>query len=169
MEKFIHKNAIKCRSFKNYSAENSVADLHSGPWETVDTSLMVEEAWTSFRDTLINTADKHAPMRTKRVHSNALPWLTDKLRALIMQRNFCHQKALKSGSQNDWQVYRSLRNLVTSRIRQAKKHYHSNLIEENKNDSRKLRKAIKSAMSTHVCSSQVQSLMIDSEDITGPA
>lgn len=139
------------------------------PWETVDTSFTVEVAWTSFRDTLINTTDKHAPMRTRRVRSNALPWLMDELRALIMQRNFHHKKALKSGSESDWQVYWSLRNLVTSRIRQAKKHYYSNLIEENKNDSRKLWKAIKYAISTHVCSSQVQSLMIDGEDITDPA
>ena len=86
-----------------------------------------------------------------------------------MQRNYRHKKAQKSGSNNDWQVYRSLRNMVTSSIRQAKKCYYSNLIEENKNDSSKLWKTIKSVISTSVRSSQVESLVIDGEDITDPA
>ena len=41
---------IKCRSFKTYSAGNFVSDLHSAPWETVDTSFTVEEAWASLNN-----------------------------------------------------------------------------------------------------------------------
>ena len=154
---------------RRVTAGNFVSDLHSAPWETVDTSFTVEEAWASLNNTIINIADKHAPTRIKRVRANTLPWITDEIRALIIQRNFHHKKAQKSGSNNEWQVYRSFRNLVTSRIRRTKKHYYSNLIEVNKTDSSKLWKTIKSIISTNVCSSQVESLVIDGENITDPA
>ena len=56
-----------------------------------------------------------------------------------MQRNFHHKKAPKSGSSNEWNIYRSLRNEVSTCIRKAKETYYSNLIVENKSNSSKLR------------------------------
>ena len=47
--------------------------------------------------------------------------------------------------------------------------YYSNLMEEGKNVSRKLWKAIKSLTSTNVRTIQVQSLLIYGEDITDTA
>ena len=84
---------IKCRSYKNYSTPNFVRDLHSASWDLINTSLTVDEAWTTFKDTFITIADRHAPTRTRRVRSNTLPWMTDHIRSLITQRNFRHKKA----------------------------------------------------------------------------
>ena len=46
--------------------------------------------------------------------------------------------------------------------------YYTNLIEDNKNDCGKLWKAIKSVTSTNVTASQVESLIIDGEDVLEP-
>ena len=140
----------KCRSYKNYSAPNFVRDLHSASWDVINTSLTVDEAWTSFKDIFVTIADRHAPTRTRRVRSNTLPWMTDQIRALITQRNFHHKKAKKSGSSYDWQEYRSLRNRITVTIKETKRAYYSNLIQENKNHSSKLWSAIKSAIGSDV-------------------
>ena len=124
----------------NYlKTENFIADLHSTPWDGVDTSLTVNESWSCFKDTLVKISNKHAPTYTRRIRSNTLPWVTPQIRSLIVQRNFHHKKALKSGSDRDWSSYRDLRNRVTSSIREAKKLYYSKLIEENESDSSKLR------------------------------
>ena len=64
---------IKCRNYKNYSAPNFVSDLHSASWDVINTSLTVDEAWTSFKDIFVTIADRHAPTRTRRVRSNTLP------------------------------------------------------------------------------------------------
>ena len=109
---------IKCRSYKNYSTPNFVRDLYSASWDLIHTSLTVDEAWTTFKDTFITIADQHAPTRTRRVRSNTLPWMTDHIRSLITQRNFRHKKAQKTGSSYDWQEYRSLRNRITVTIKE---------------------------------------------------
>ena len=114
---------IKCRSYKNYSAPNFVRDLHSASWDVINTSLTVDEAWTSFKDIFVTIADRHAPTHTRRVRSNTLPWMTDQIRALITQRNFHHKKAQKTGSSYDWQEYRSLRNRITVTIKETKRAY----------------------------------------------
>ena len=90
------------------------------------------------------------------------------IRALITQRNFHHKKAQKTGSSYDWQEYRSLRNRITVTIKETKRAYYSNLIQENKNHSSKLWRAIKSAIGSAVKASQIQSNEIDGEDITDP-
>ena len=156
---------IKCRSYKNYSAPNFVRDLHSASWDVINTSLTVDEAWTSFKDIFVTIADRHAPTHTRRVRSNTLPWMTDHIRALITQRNFHHKKAQKTGSSYDWQEYRSVRNRITVTIKETKRAYYSNLIQENKNHSSKLWSAIKSAIGSNVKASQNQSLLIDGEGL----
>ena len=94
--------------------------------------------------------------------------MTAEIRSLIIQRNFHHKKAQKSGSSNEWHIYRTHRNSVTTRIREAKRHYYTNLIEDNENDCGKLWKAIKSVTSTNVTASQVESLIFDGEDVLEP-
>ena len=68
---------------------------------------------------------------TMRIRSSTLPWLNEDIRNLIKERNFNHKKAQKSGSCNDWATCRAIRNQVVSQIRDAKRNYYTNLIEEN--------------------------------------
>ena len=108
----------------NYSSQNFADDLHSASWENIDTSLTVSNAW-------MDIADKRAPFMTMRIRSSTLPWLNEDIRNLIKERNFNHKKAQKSGSCNDWATCSAIRNQVVSQIRDAKRNYYTNLIEEN--------------------------------------
>ena len=86
---------IQYRNFKHYSSENFVTDLNEASWEKADTSLTVDEAWIAFAETLNATADKHAPLATKRVRAESLPWLTCEIRELMRKRDFHHKRAQK--------------------------------------------------------------------------
>ena len=125
---------IQYRNFKRYSSENFAADLQEASWEKVDTSLTVDEAWTAFAETLHATADKHAPLATKRVRVK----------------------------------YKELRNKTTRLIGNAKQDYYSNLIEENKKDSSKLWKTLKSVIVIKSKMSTIESLETDSGVIQDP-
>lgn len=85
----------------------------------------------AFKRTFMDIADKRAPFMTMRIRSSTLPWLNEDIRNLIKERNFNHKKAQKSGSCIDWATYRAIRNQVVSQIRNAKRNYYTNLIEEN--------------------------------------
>ena len=149
---------IQYRNFKHYSSENFVTDLHEASWEKVDTSLTVDEAWIAFAETLNATADKHAP----------LPWLTCEIRELMRKRDFHHKRAQKQKSTEEWVKYKELRNKTTRFIRNAKQDYYSNLIEENKKNSSKLWKTLKSVIATKSKTSTIESLETDSGVIQEP-
>ena len=97
---------IRYRSFRTYSAEQFISDLHNISWDFIETSLTVEEAWVSFKKTLLSLIDKHDPMCLKRVRGNTLPWINYEIRTLMMQRNFRYKKAKNSGLINDWRAYK---------------------------------------------------------------
>ena len=159
---------IKCYNFKAYSTDKFVTDSHAASWDEVNTSLTADDASTSFKNTLISIADKHAPLQTKRVCRNTLPWVTDKIRSLMKQRNYHHKKAQKSGSSNEWHTYHTLKNLVIVRINEAKRRYYTNTIKENKADSAKLWKTLKTVISANVAASPIETITLEGSDITDP-
>ena len=159
---------IQYRNFKRYSSVNFVADLHEASWEKVDTSLTVDEAWNAFAETLNATADKHAPLATKRVRADSLLWLTCESRELMRKRDFHHKRAGKLNSTEEWVKYKELRNKTTRLIRNGKQDYYSNVIEENKKDSSKLWKTLKSVIATKPKISTIESLETNSGVIQEP-
>ena len=147
---------IVYRKFKNYSAEQFTSDLHTASWDAIEISLTVEEAWESFKTTLDDLMNKHAPVSMKRVRANTLPWLTEEIRTTMKERDYHHKKAQKSGSLNEWCTYRRLRNKTTALIRESKRTCYTNLITENKKDSNKLWKTLKSVISTDKKASNIR-------------
>ena len=77
----------------------------------------------------------HAPIKSKRIRGNALPWLHWEIIQLMRQRDRAHKIAKRSGSQNNWDVYKKLRNSVTEQIRSKKSEHFTSTIEENKGNS----------------------------------
>ena len=140
--------------------------MHEASWEKVYTSLTVDEAWNAFADTLNNaTANKHAPLATKRVLAESLPWLTCEIRELMRKRDFDHKRAQKQKSSDEWIKYKELRNKTTRLIRNAKQDYYSNLIEENKKKSSKSWKTLKSVICTKYKTSTIGSIETDGDVI----
>uniref|UniRef100_A0A1B6LTE5 Reverse transcriptase domain-containing protein n=2 Tax=Graphocephala atropunctata TaxID=36148 RepID=A0A1B6LTE5_9HEMI len=67
--------------------------------------------------TLFNT---HAPTIKKRVTKGPAPWLTDHIRLLQRQRDLAFRRAKRSKSEQDWTLYRRLRNMTQQQIRNSK-------------------------------------------------
>ena len=81
--------------------------------------MHVNDAWHS---TFMSIINYHAPMESKRIRGNAL-------------RDRAHTIAKLSGSQNNWDVYKKLRNSVTEQIRSKKSEHFTPTIEENNANS----------------------------------
>ena len=62
----------------------------------------------------------NAPMKSKRIRGNALLWLDGEIIQLIRQRDRAHKIAKRPGPQNNWDVYKKIRNSVTEQIRSKK-------------------------------------------------
>ena len=77
-------------------------------------------------------------MKSKCIRGNSLPWLDGEITQLMRQRDHAHKIAKFSGSQNNWDVYKKLRNSVAEQIRCKKSEHFISTIEENKGNGKKL-------------------------------
>ena len=71
----------------------------------------------------------------KKQRKNASPRITEDLCKKMLHRNRLYRKFLKSRLQSDLVTYRNFRNYVTSLQRKAKRHYLSNLVNNNASSS----------------------------------
>ena len=83
--------------------------------------------------------------------------MTIEITTAIRDRNAQLQKARKTNSENDWHMYRSMRNRVTSLIRKSKSTYNQKLIERNSSNPKSFWKIIKRILpnNTKACLSGV--------------
>ena len=80
--------------------------------------------------------DNCAPVVTRKVRGNVCPWITDEIKGLMRERDYLHNKAIKSSILNDWKAYRVVWNKVNNRICLAKESYmyYESQLSENKNN-----------------------------------
>ena len=121
--------------FKDIDNDDFRADLLNAPWEHVLNCHDVNHAWSIWHSTFMSIINHHAPMKSKRIRGNALPWLDGEIIQLMRQRDRAQKIAKHSGSQNNWDVYKKLQNLVTEQIRSKKSEHVAATIEENKGNS----------------------------------
>ena len=50
--------------------------------------------WNAWKNMFDSVADKHAPLRTRRVRNKHFPWLTSQIRTLIIERDLLKKKAI---------------------------------------------------------------------------
>ena len=81
-----------------------------------------------FLESFSSIANSHAPLKKHRVKNRSNPWLSTELSALLLSRNKVWTLARRTKSGLDWAKFREIRNIFTSKVRQAKSNYHLNLL-----------------------------------------
>lgn len=87
--------------------------------------------------------DNCAPVVTRKVRGNVCPWITDEIKGLMRERDYLHNKAIKSSILNDWKAYRVVWNKVNNRILLAKESYYESQLSENKNNPKGIWKMLR--------------------------
>ena len=78
------------------------------------------------------TADKRAPIVTRRIRGRSLPWLTSEVKQMMHERDLLHKKAIKSNKELHWSSYKRLRNMVTAKMRKEKSAYYTTQLATDK-------------------------------------
>ena len=78
---------IEARTMRNFNSDNFLNDLNQQPWaEVCHNAADPNKMWQIWKPLLLQTTDKHAPIRIKRVGKKNSPWITGKLRHLLFER-----------------------------------------------------------------------------------
>ena len=131
--------------FMNFKVDDFVNDLNDCNWAVDDTQLinltLNSFVWNSFVSKFTILCDKHAPIKTVRFKDNMCPWLENRndIFDKMYDRNYHHNKAIEGNAGNEhWNKYKTLRNQVYLLMKEAKKDYFTNEINESAGDSKKM-------------------------------
>ena len=122
-------NSIKYRSFTTLKILQFLEDLNTEIEKfkcTQSDSNMNSSTWNAL---FLSVLNKHAPMKEKRVkRAKKSAWLTEEITAAQKNRNYYHKK-------QDWENFNPWCNKTKSLIRNAKKAFFENAINENRDTS----------------------------------
>ena len=145
-------NEITYRSLKRFNEEDFLTDLDSYDWDPCFVPFDVNKSLQNWQKGFLNIFDKHAPIVKHRVkHKVLLPWLTPEILKLMKTRDSI-KRQVNSGLV-PWNVFTFYRNRVNSMIFKSKRYYYHKIINDNRNDSKKLWKTLKSMTNTASTSS----------------
>lgn len=114
---------IKIRQLKKCNPELFITDIVNINWEKFQSIPSVEDAWNYFYSEVLNIIDKHAPWKVIRVKGKHLPWITAELLNLFREKDRAWKKYHKTRNFSDHDCYKKLRNLCTTKTRNAKASY----------------------------------------------
>ena len=80
----------------------------------------VDTVWQTFYYEFLRICNKHAPLYKHLIKYSHNPWITNKVKILMRERDFWHNRATKSKNHFDMRTYRKLRKKVTLQIQNEK-------------------------------------------------
>lgn len=96
-------------------------------WAVILEPLKMQEAWTTFKQIVINVQSESIPVVTKRSR-NLQPWWNNHLHTLIQNKRKSWSLFKTNMTTLNYQSYKTLRNQVTAVIRKSKKDFELSLI-----------------------------------------
>ena len=128
---------IKTRHMKNVQKSGYLRDLQQKAWSDIETLNDPNDMWSTWKDMLMQSIDKHAPLKSKRVGNKKALWITDHLRREMLKGDFLKKKAMLDRKQSTWTQYKRSPSQTNSEIKKAKGKYFIDNLELSKSNPKK--------------------------------
>ena len=133
------------RETKKINLDNFKTDISQSNLCMNDSWSNLDDLMECYNDTLVSIFDKHAPIRKKiTVGKRKLPWFSANVKHLKTERRKLERKMRKSKQNIDRAAYRKICNKYSALLKEARRKYYTDLIDECSNDSKKLFKVVTS-------------------------
>ena len=127
---------VTTRNFKNINIHKLNEDLEKTKWSTIEAHDNVNDMWISWKKLYDNVVNKHCPIKKFRAKKQQIKWYSQEIQDMKFSRDLLHQRALLTDTERAWCNYRKSRNKFTGMVREAKRQYYSNGINENIGNSK---------------------------------
>jgi hypothetical protein len=81
---------------KNLNREAFLNELKQKEWDTIYYSQDPNEMCHTWNNMLMESIDKHAPLRSRRTRNRKPPWITNEIRHQMFHRDYLKKKAISS-------------------------------------------------------------------------
>ena len=153
-----------CRNFCNFNQENFRRDISQQDWSY--NSDVPKVLWAEWKAKFLTMVNSHAPIKTKRVRSRKVPWVTSDLRKGMRGHDVAKRKAIKSNDPQDWALYKRLRNKINGEVKSTKASYYANAFIQSNGNSRKTWQMINELTSRQKNNASVKELRLDENSVT---
>ena len=129
------KQTVTKRNYSQKSISKFTKSLTNQSWISINI-LDVQSVFSWFQRVIDLHFEEHFPKQTfTMTYKTRLPWLTEKLRTQIKEKNAMHTQVILNPRDTLLNSeYKRLRNELTSSLRNCKLLYYSNKLELNKSD-----------------------------------
>ena len=157
------------RSYKNFSEVDFLREVENISWWEVYASEDVDIAADIFTRKLTDILDRMAPVKKFQIRTKYAAWVSDLTKENLKVRDRAKEKAVQSGSQDDWSVYKRLRNDLTKVLHREKLAWEKAKLEscEEDQDSGKLWKNVLSWLNWSSTCSPTK-LLVNGDMLTSP-
>ena len=158
---------VLIRHYKNYDVNkfnNDLREIFSLP---LDPAILNDPnaLWNDFKTKFLSVADKHAPIRQRRVRSEYKPWLTNEIKQMSYHRDYLKKKSIKLRSTNYDEAYKRCKNKLNNLIKETKHEYFRNKLS-NAENSKESWQTINELLNKRPKTTEVKELDIDGQLIT---
>lgn len=152
---------------KNFNEHNFIKELQEQHWEYIyffatDPNCM----WEIWKALFLEVLNKYAPIQNKKVRSKNVPWITRRIKELIISTDKLKRKAIITNLETDWYNYKQIRNKVNTELRNAKKDYYSSKIASQKQNPKQAWETINNLVGRQCKQTVVNQLDIEGETLT---
>ena len=161
----LQSTVLYVRNYKKCNFDILLSDLSNAPWPVMDIFDDIGDKWIDWKDLFLSIVDRHAPLMKGRAKKDKCEWLDGDIKSLMRSRKYYRRKFQKSRSQEVWERYRTLRNEVNCKVRQAKVLHFSTICQELKKQPRLAWKRLNSALG-HRKGTAVSPLACNGETLT---
>ena len=124
------------RSYKYFSIEHFLTDiLNSNLNEAVCNHEDLEEASKLFEETFRNILDIHAPIKTFQMRKYYSPYVSDRTKQLMKERNELKEEATKSGKTDSEKEYKKKGKAIKKAIGEDEREYYGKDFGDNSDSS----------------------------------
>ena len=124
------------------------------------------EIWKVWKSIFLSIADKHAPLRQRKVRSNYNPWITAEIKNLGHRRDFLKKKAVTHNSICYFNQYKKCRNNLNKTIKKTKSNYYKTKLNSCK-DHKENWKLINELLNNVSKTTIINELIVDENKIIG--
>ena len=153
------------RQFKNYNSHQFKEEL-SYYTSLYPTSNDPNVLWNEFKNNFLTIAEKHAPVRQRRVKSEHKLWLTKEIKRLMHHRDYPKRQSVRLTSSNYNEAYKRCKNKLNKLIKTTKEEYFKTKLS-NANNSKESWQAINELLNKKPKTTHVTQLNVDDQVITG--
>ena len=155
------------RHYKNYNVNQFNNDLSEVFNLPLDSAILTDPnaLWNDFKNKFLSVADKHAPIRQRRVKSEYKPWLTNEIKQMSYHRDYLKKQSIKLRSANYDKAYKRCKNKLNNLIKETKQEYFRDKLSNAKNSKESWR-TINELLNKKPKTSEIKELDINGQLIT---